>query len=60
MSSTLFFHIGGTKIQDESKYSIIFYIGVKWYEKTSSIDNSHSTLIYANDSNKAQHIFMIL
>lgn len=28
--------------------------------KSSSIDKRHGTLLYANDSNKAKHAFMIL
>lgn len=37
--------------QNENKIiSLFFYIRVKWYEKDSSIDNSHGTLVYANDS----------
>ena len=58
MNSTLLFHIGGAKTKMKTK--IFFLTGVKWYVKSASIDNRHGTLIYANDSNKAKHIFMIL
>lgn len=60
MNPTLFFHIGKAKTKMKTKVSPSPHTGVKWYEKSSSIDNSYGTLIYANDSNKAKHVFMIL